>query len=644
MTLIIEKLFTSRSFLRRPLVLMILCYTVLMSILTILRHHFLFSDAWDLGIFNQIFWSTLHGRFFYYSVEPWFGQSFFSVHFSPILVFLMPFYAIFPHPGTLLVLQSFIIALGAVPLYFLAKDELNERLARLLSLLYLIHPLLLGANLFDFHFEAFIPVTLLSTIYFLKKKNTKFYVLSLLLSLMSHEYVAFLAILVILYELITKIKAKEEIRKIAPYVILTLSVSIIWIFLASAIHSYLKPPETQSMNVLAPLLNEMGRPLQLLSNLSNDLYTKFSYLTLLMAPLLFTSFFSSYILLTVPWFVFAFTLSYTPYYALGYQYSLVIIPFVYLSSIYGIKRLLHSTPSMQQTFSKILLFSALFFLISSATLMQPQAIEIQRIESTHSIISLVPGNTSVLTVNNLFPHISNRFDAWVLPFSYEEPYPLYYTGISEVWKDYAFKILNEHNPDFVLLDLRVGETQNMKLIITELLAKRSYGVYAYAEDIILLKKNYEGAPKVFVPLNATFNYRDLILYDGTIVRDPTSTSRKVLAHTTKDFNKVTFWGGPNHVMPLGKYEVTFVLKLVGNGQNGSGVTINVTTEKGTKLLNSTVVGVNDFKELETWEAFTLTFQITEVLASIEFEGLQVNNAFDLYLDYIEVVQLNYTPS
>jgi len=556
----------------------------------------------------------------------------------------VPFYAIFPHPGTLLVLQCFIIALGVVPLYFLAKDELNERLALLLSLLYLTHPLLLGANLFDFHFEAFIPVTLLSTIYFLKKKNMKFYVLSLLLSLMSHEYVAFLAILIILYELITKIKAKEEIRKIAPYAILTLSVSIIWMFLASAIHSYLKPPETQSMNVLAPVLNEMGRPLQLLSNLSNDLYTKFSYLTLLMAPLLFTSFFSSYILLTVPWLLFAFTLSYTPYYAFGYQYSLVIIPFVYLSSIYGIKRLLRSNSSMQQTFSKILLFSALFFLISTATLMQPQAIEIERIEYTHRIISLVPGNTSVLTANNLFPHISNRFDAWVLPFSYDEPYPLYYTGISEVWKDYAFKILNEHNPDFVLLDLREGETQNMKLIITELLAKRSYGVYAYAEDIILLKRNYEGAPQVFIPLNATFNYRNLILYDGAVVRDPTSTSRKVLIHTTKDLNNVTFWGGPNHVMPPGKYEVTFVLKLIGNGQNGSGVTINVTTEKGTKILNSTVVGVNDFKELETWEDFALTFQITEVLASIEFRGLQVNNAVDLYLDYIEVVQLNYTSS
>lgn len=247
-------------------------------------------------------------------------------------------------------------------------------------------------------------------------------------------------------------------------------------------------------------------------------------------------------------------------------------------------------------------------------------------------------------MNNLFPHVSNRFDAWVLPFSYDEPYPLYYTGISEVWKDYGLKILNETYPDFVLLDLRAGETQNMRLTISELLAKRSYGVYAYAEDILLLKKNYEGAPRIFVPLNTTFNYQNLILYDGAIVRDLNSTSHKVLAHTTRDLNNVTFWGGPHHVMPPGKYEVTFVLKLVGNAQNGSVVTINVATEKGTEILNSTVIHMNNFKELETWEEFTLTFQITEVPAGIEFRALHVNNVVDLYLDYIEVAQLNYKPS
>ena len=651
MTLILKRLFAKGSFLRSRLALIILCYTVLMSIVTTLKHYLLFSSAWDLGIFNQVFWSTLHGRFFYYSVEPWFGQSFFGVHFSPILILVIPLYAVYPHPESLLVLQSFIIALGALPLYLLAKDELNERLALLFSLLYLAHPLVLGANLFDFHFEAFIPVTLLSTIYFLKKRNMRLYTLSLFLSLMSHEYVAFFTILIILYEVLIKIKAKDDLRKIAPYAILTISASIMWIILASAVHSYLRPPETQSMNVLAPVLNEIGHPLKLLSYFGHDLHIKFSYLTVLMAPLLFTSFFSSYISLTLPWLLFAFTLNYGPYYEIGHQYSLVIIPFVYLSSIHGIKRLLRSNVLRHQTFTKLLLFSALFFLVSGVTLIQPQVIDMETVNSAHNIIRLIPENASVLVTNNLFPHVSNRFDAWVLPLTYDEPYPPYYTGMSEIWKDYAIKILNESNPDFVLLDLRVGklgqeevEVQNMHLINSELLAKRSYGVYAYAEDILLLKSNYTGVPYLFVPLDARFNYKKLTLCDGSVVRDLTSESRKVLAHTTRDLSDVTFWSGPNYLMPPGRYEVTFRLKLIGNAQNVSVVTLDVAADKGATILNSTVVHVSDFKELETWEEFTLAFQIMEFPASIELRGLRVSGTVDLYLDYIEVVQLNYKPS
>jgi len=266
------------------------------------------------------------------------------------------------------------------------------------------------------------------------------------------------------------------------------------------------------------------------------------------------------------------------------------------------------------------------------------------VDSAHNIIPLIPENASVLTTNNLFPHVSNRFNAWVLPYTYDEPYPHYYTGISDIWKEYAIKILNETNPDFVLLDLRIGETKSMKLIISELLAKRSYGVYAYADDILLLKRNYEDAPKIFVPLDAKFNYKKLILYDGSIVREITSVSGKVLAHTTRDIANVTFWGGPNHIMPPGQYEVTFRLKLSGNAQNVSVVTLDVATDRGTRILNSTVLHVSDFKELETWEEFTLAFQIMELPTNIEFRGLQMSNRVDLYLDYIEVVQLNYKPS
>ena len=647
MTTIVKTLYAKAlSVLKSRLALMIMCYTVIMSIVTIIRHYTFFSAAWDLGIFNQAFWSTLHGRFFYYDVEPWFGECFFGVHFSPIIIFLVPFYAVYPSPVTLLVLQSFIIALGAVPLYYLAKDELSEKLALLFSFLYLTYPLLIGANIFDFHLEAFIPVTLLSTMYFLKKKNLKFYVLSLILFLMSLEFAPFLTLLIALYLFVTKFKAKGKLKEVVAYVVLTVSLSVVWLFLGFAVRFYLRPPETAAMSILTPVLSEIGDPLQLLGYLVANPYGKFIYLVLMLAPLLFTSLFSSYFLLALPWILLTFTLNYGPYYEIGYQYPLVIIPFIFLSSIYGIKKILHSTALKKENFTKLLFISSLFFLIGSTTLAQPYlAFNIERIDTAHRFISLVPENASILTTNKFFPHMSNRFNVWVLPSSYDEPFPQYHLGISIIRKEYTIRFLNESNPDFILLDFQVGaEAQNVKLITSKLLTRRHYGVYAWTDGILLLKRDYEGDPVIFTPLNLTFNYKSLRIYDGSKVADPTSKSGIVLAHTTRDFDNVTFWTAPRLTLPPGEYNITFKLKLGGNAQNVSVMLLDAETDERAQILNSTVVHVSDFEELNTWKGFSLAFPINEFSTGVELRGWRVSNKVDVYLDYVEVVQLSWKPN
>ncbi len=641
---IIEKLAAKGGFLRHRLVLMILGYTITIGILAILRHYVLFSYAWDLGIFNQTFWSTINGRFFYYTVEPWFGESFFAVHFSPILIFLVPFYAVYPHPETLLVLQSFVIALGIVPLYFLAKDKLSERLAFLLSASYLMNPLILGANLYDFHFEAFIPVTLFSTIYFLEKGNLKLYTLFLFLSLMVHEYMAVFTILLMVYEIATRIKSREALRKIAVYAILTISLSALWFLSASAIHSYLRKPETESMSIISPVLNEASNPIALLSNLGYDLPQKLLYVIMLLAPLLFTPLLSSYISLSLPWLLFTFLLNYGPYYTLSYQYSLLILPFVYVSAIHGIKKV-RSNVLKNINIGRILVLSTFAFFVISLTLVQAPLFNLKRADSAHKVFQLIPENASVLATNTLFPHVSNRFEAWVLPFGYNEPYPTYYTGISEVWKDYAHKILSEKDPEFVLLDLRAESVRNLKLTVSEMLSRRNYGLYAYVDGILLLKRNYADDPLIFTPLESSFNYETLTLHDGSKVPDNSSQSGLVLAHATKDFDNANFWGSPSFAVPQGKYSVSFRLKLTGVADNVDVITLAVTTDEVITIidiLNSTRINANDL-EPGTWTMVTLEFQM-KLPGTIQLKGLQVSNTVNLYLDYVEIVQLGHEAS
>ena len=638
---IIEKLAAKGRVLRHRLVLMIIGYTAIIGFVTVLRHYLLFSCAWDLGIFNQAFWSTINGRFFFYTVEPWIGESFFAVHFSPILIFVVPFYAIYPHPETLLVLQSFVIALGVVPLYFLAKDKLSQRSALLLSASYLINPLILVGNLYDFHFEAFIPVTLFSTIYFLEKRNLKLYTLSVLLSLMVHEYMAIFTILLMVYEMATRMRSKEALRKIAVYVILTVALSTLWLFSASAIRSSLRRPETESMTIISPILNDAGNPVALLRNLGYDLPQKLLYVIMLLAPLLFTPLLSSYISLSLPWLLFTFLLNYRPYYMLGYQYSLLIVPFVYVASIHGIRRA-RSGALKKMNLGRILMFSALAFLVLSLTLLPVQFLNLKRAEAGQEVIRLIPENASVLATNNLFPHVSNRFEVWVLPSGYTEPYPTYYTGVADVWKEHARKLLGEKDPEFVLLDLRTESVRNLKLTVSELLSKKDYGLYAYVDGILLLRRSYVEDPLIFTPLEATFNYETLALHDGSKAPDPSSESGQVLAHTTKDFDNATFWTSPDIAVPQGKYSVSLRMKMTGLADDVEVITFAVTTDgiiTSPNMLNSTSLRASDL-EPEVWETAKLEFQM-EQPGIIKLQGLQVSNTVNLYLDYIEIVQLHY---
>lgn len=137
--------------------LFILVYTIVFSYVTILRHYSFSSGAYDLGIYENILWRTINYGDFFKSVPDPVGPTgyFFSVHFSPILFLLLPIYAVHQATETLLVFQSFVLALGAYPLYLLARKELKSEVAGIVfAVAYLLYPPLQGVNWFDFHPQA----------------------------------------------------------------------------------------------------------------------------------------------------------------------------------------------------------------------------------------------------------------------------------------------------------------------------------------------------------------------------------------------------------------------------------------------------------------------------------------------------------
>ncbi len=116
------------------------------------------QDAFDMAIPDQGIWlmSRFHAPFVTVM-----GKDMFGDHTSFIFVLLVPLYWVYAHTAALLVLQAMAIALGAVPVYLLARHLLKSTvLATLLAAAYLLNPALQQGNLEQFHVEAF-EVTLL---------------------------------------------------------------------------------------------------------------------------------------------------------------------------------------------------------------------------------------------------------------------------------------------------------------------------------------------------------------------------------------------------------------------------------------------------------------------------------------------------
>jgi uncharacterized membrane protein len=353
------------------IILAVLIYTAVFSYFTILKYNAFSSYAWDLGIFNQSFWTTTHnGQLFVSTVEQYIIQSggFFGTHFSPVLFLVLPFYYVASSPQTLLVAQSLILALGAIPLYFFAKNALNSKtLAVIFSLVYLIYPPLQGVNWFDFHAQAFLPVFFFSAFYFLYKEKWPHYFLFIFLSMSVAENVPITVIFIGLYCFwryrkpifnALKTRALTEPKFLVPVV--TITVALIWLFLVSwyrPIYYPVNPTFTQlykavdNWSALGTVngTNQLGDPNTLpffiithpgqafYAFFNIDFPLKLLYLFLLFGPLLFLSIRSSIAAICLAWLVPALLSNYSPYYVIGDHFPAYPMAFLFLAAVEALR-------------------------------------------------------------------------------------------------------------------------------------------------------------------------------------------------------------------------------------------------------------------------------------------------------------------
>ncbi|MDJ1175925.1 DUF2079 domain-containing protein [Roseofilum capinflatum] len=176
-----EVLKPKSSSLRRVLWMAIAFF--LFSLTLTLNRHYTFYSTTDQGLFNQMFWNSLQGRFFQTSLAsmlsaeaidgggvPTVTYNYLGQHFTPATLLWLPLYALFPHGVTLIVIQvSWVTAAGLV-LYALAREYLNPPVSGMIACSFYSATAVWGPTLGNFHPIAQLPLLVFSALLALEKR------------------------------------------------------------------------------------------------------------------------------------------------------------------------------------------------------------------------------------------------------------------------------------------------------------------------------------------------------------------------------------------------------------------------------------------------------------------------------------------
>ncbi|MBI2140933.1 DUF2079 domain-containing protein [Candidatus Woesearchaeota archaeon] len=478
----------------------VVSYFLFFSIVSVMKHNSFNTTAFDLAIFDQTMWgySQGYGPGFFNTVR---GLVLLGDHLHPILFIFSPLYKLLPMPDALLVLQSLALALGAFPVYWLAKKRLNAAAAAVIAFSYLLYPSLQYMNLFDFHPEALATPLLLFAIYFVEARKYLPAAAMLVLTGMSKEHlplalVAFGAYIFVLQ----KKKFIGSAMAAAGIAWLALNFGVLLPHFSSgqgygyvSWYSYLgnSLPEAARNAILHPQLL-IGRLL------SAD---TFSYAALLLLPLggaavALLGF--PYLLLGAPFFTINFLRGQDITTALIYQYNAELIPFLYMATIAGAQRLA-KLPAMLKLYNSRVAVSA-FVLVSTiaaafaygpfSTLYDVKDFApSQHAAVGNKLLKEIPDAASVSADPQMLPHLAHRKEAYMFPNPFIRLMFGKGNGTAGNNSDYGS---GTGDVEYVIMDLSMaGPTYNAEqytAFVAKFLDNSNYGLVALEDSYALFKK------------------------------------------------------------------------------------------------------------------------------------------------------------
>jgi uncharacterized membrane protein len=615
---------------------------------------------YDIGVMDNLFWQTLHGRLFYY---PQYGMSYFGDHFTPIFFFVLPFYTIAPHALTLLAVQSLALCLGAIPLYgltqhYLARSDAathrndpgDSRLATTVPLavafLYLSNISLLSIGMFDFHPVAFmVPLSLWAMHSFeMGRRRTMW--LAVLLLLFTAEEAAITVAVFGLY--LVAFGGVRGNRKDGAAIILLCTVYFVvtmtWVI--PGFQGAQRNPEWLYLSRYGHLGTSFGEVLGTIVfspaealRLSFALY-KGETLALLFLPLALLPLIGwRALLIALPCLAYNYLSSREHQFTIHYHYLSPALGWLFVAAAQGVAatyRWATLLPIRNRRSALIILTLTPVMLgvaFNGWALLRAGPIRSEFFrapahqDKLRRVREMIPDDASVSASNTLGAIFAHRSE--------------YYLSLDFIYNKAIDKSLNlprYRDTDFHLFDItRFEPSEDRERRVAQLLRDDRYGVRFFDFPILLFEKGYK-APD-------DRQLRDLFLAEG--VCDSTEHRRfhALLLHRNEDANfslgpfgstspellirflphKTGIVFGPYVRLAAGYYDVTFMMRLDESTQ-GRFAEVDVASHKGARVHARRAVRGGDIAHVGTLEPIRLAFRLQEPVPDIEFRTFSLGRA------------------
>ncbi len=416
----------------------IIIYVLYFINTTFLRFDNFYTGKFDLGNMSQTAWNTVNGRIFEFTNPN--GTEIVSrlaFHADFILILISPFYLLWESPKLLLLIQTLIISFGAIYIYLISNNILkNKNISLVFAFSYLINPLVNYVNLYDFHAVALAITFLLAAFFYILKNKFLLFLFFAILAGLTKEQVWLASGILSLYYFIKTYNSNFSSTRKKTIRFLSLIFSLISFFIFYVLLWIVIPNVSGSTHFALSYYSDFGNsPGKIIKNIIFDPIKIISvvfqekqleYLYNLFLPVGFLSIFSPlFLIFALPDLGINLLSNNKQLSDIYYQYTSTIIPFIFISSIFGFKIL------TKKINKNILIIYLLICSICAAYHIGPLPFSknpnvdmytkplINRSEITYFLDSL-SNEYSVAATNNLGAYLSNREKLYVIPNGIEQ--------------------------------------------------------------------------------------------------------------------------------------------------------------------------------------------------------------------------------